>query len=241
MAWMVGRWVGDGWTSKGAEVIICTGKADGDALEAELRSRFPEPPTERAKIGLRWYRRERPTTDNFYSSSVEVASFLRSNFGSTAYNKTVPLWLLNMEESIRRAFLEGYLSADGYKLKTHASRYTAHTVSPALAIGLRLLFASLGVHASSTRCELPPTTVIEGRLVNQLASWTIGASMDPLHARESRVLDGSIWARARETKLGREDVVVCDLDVDGGGTFTANGVFVFDGSTSAALAASTAA
>jgi len=229
LAYVAGRWLGDGWVSKDREVMICTGHADGDALEAELLSRFPKPAGERAGDDeLRWHRSKKLTATVFTTGSITLAEFLTDHFGRGAAGKTIPIWLYGMNAEIRQAFFDGYIDADGHWAKSHGGRRcVAATVSKPMAVGLRLLFASLGSHASMTHVRRPQTTVIEGREVRQKDQWSIGATFEPLKRPEHRRVGEHLWSRTRGVFRSSDELVpVFNMTVDEDHTYVADGIVV---------------
>lgn len=111
VAWVLGRWIGDGWLTRRPErgnvwsrVTICASHDESDELAKELE----------ARTDLPWNRRRHRTTDTFHVDRVGLAGFLADHFGRGAAGKKLPTWLLFAPEAIRRAFVDGYLSADGH-------------------------------------------------------------------------------------------------------------------------------
>lgn len=51
----------------------------------------------------------------FTHCGKEFCEWLLRDFGKLSENKRIPLWLLLAEHEIKQAFLEGYVSADGYE------------------------------------------------------------------------------------------------------------------------------
>ena len=107
----------------------------------------------------RWCEFSKRTAVNFTLTSDETRSWLISNFGTGASIKQVPSWCLTLPEAARKAILDGYLSADGYKSSV---RTEFNTVSKKLAISMRLLAESLG-YRTSLVLSGQKTYNIEGR------------------------------------------------------------------------------
>jgi hypothetical protein len=111
IAWVLGRWVGDGWVSRRPErgnawsrVTICASHAESDGL-AEQLARLTDLP---------WNRTRQRTTDTFHVTRYGLAAFIAGNFGHGAAAKRVPAWMLFAPEEVRQAFVDGYVSADGH-------------------------------------------------------------------------------------------------------------------------------
>ena len=78
-----------------------------------------------------------------------LGRWVMQHFGTGAETKRFPAWLLGLPESSRRAFLEGYLSADGHWPESH--RWELKTVNRSLAFGIKLLAQTLGQHTTISR------------------------------------------------------------------------------------------
>jgi Fe-S cluster assembly scaffold protein SufB len=114
LMWLLGLFVGDGSIdSKGAanggmrwaKVVFSVPREDRarSRLVQIMRGLMPDTePTERADgVTLTW-------------NSVELAGLLRENgFGTGAYDKRLPDWLVDLPEEERLAFVAGYLDSDG--------------------------------------------------------------------------------------------------------------------------------
>ena len=231
--WIVGRWVGDGWvrlreeTDRGDSVIICCGHSEADELEARLNA-FSARSGRRAKAGeLHWHRSSERTATRFTAASNSFAQWLTVHFGRGAAMKSWPAWALGMDESSRTALLAGYVSADGSKGRNGALEVTrATTVSKRLAIGTRLLAASLGTTSNLHFTSRPTTCRIEGRVVRQrdtwTATWTPGSGSNRLVENQ----DGFLWGVVRNVSPAQEAARVWNLEVDEDNSYTAEGIVV---------------
>ena len=266
--WMVGRWIGDGWTrikepdmdldeslpwshplpmdcvecgqparrhprcthrwtnfcsdecrrartwrrSSLGQVVICCGDHEADKLQEALVS-----------TGMKWVRQQERTTTRYTTSDRDLARWFARTFGTRAHNKTLPAWLFSMPDSVRRAVLDGYLSADGYEFK--AGSYRASTVSRCLAISMRLLGVGLGFSTSLSRSTRSGASEIEGREVSERESWTV--ILNSNDGRYSRSMGEHRWVKLRgQIKPGREATVVVDLTVAEDESFVADGYVV---------------
>ncbi len=222
--WMVGRWLGDGWLrlvepkdgrARG-DVIICCAKRERDGLLTRL-----------SETGS-WRAEEQRTTVRITHHNVEIARWLHTNFRGGAFQKTIPGWALGLPDEERRALLEGYLSADGHKLKRPPNGRRATTVSPCLAISVRLLAASCGFSTSVFATKTKRTTSIEGREVNQHDLWGVQI-VGGDGARKYAVADGAhVWQYLRARSAPKPGLYqpVFDLTVDEDHSFVAWGYVV---------------
>lgn len=109
LAWIAGRYVGDGWlrNSNGHyETVITCGGQDIESLRSELENRA---------CGFKWNFRRVRTGGQFTNCGKELCTWLLENFGKLSHNKTVPAWLFTASADFRKAFLDGYMSADGWR------------------------------------------------------------------------------------------------------------------------------
>ena len=213
--WMVGRWVGDGWLSRaGASVLICCGHHESDMLETKLND---------------WRRTEQETTTRFRLANRPLHTWLETHFGRGAQNKSVPSWLLGAPLRIREAWMAGYVSADGW-VQTRDSgtvNTSTRTVSPRLALGTRLLAATLGFTPGLYDRE-QTTTTIEGRPVTGAHTYRVDWTDTPAGGPYSQSFtdDLHVWGRVRSVDLHEANVPVYDLEVEDDHSFVADGFVV---------------
>ena len=219
--WMIGAYVGNGWTRAGqrsgrpegqenGNVIICAGPHKADAMESSL-----------AETGLTWTRVPQRTAVRFVTGSLAFRRWVEVHFGKYAAGKTVPAWLLGQPEDVRRSVLDGYMATDGSEQE---NGYSATTVSRRLAYGLKMLWHSLGRSVSVSR-HVPRRkhAVIEGRVVNERPQYHVMAYRS---ARSSVELDGMRYGCVRKVLPGRSSVRVHNLEVEEDESYTVDGVVV---------------
>ncbi|MCC6049120.1 MAG: hypothetical protein LM580_00335 [Thermofilum sp.] len=143
-AWMIGFYVGDGSVfenRKGGCVRFYPASGEHVARLVRVIERYGGRPMV-YKYGnsymVVWY-------------NTAVKRFLAEHFGDRAYNRHIPDFvLLHKDERVLRAFLQGYLDADGHRYGSRGQRYEAVTVSKVLALQLQLLCFRLGYVCSIT-------------------------------------------------------------------------------------------
>ena len=221
VAWMLGRWVGDGWVSRRPErnnawsrVTICGSHAESDGLGKEL-----------SRLALPWNRTRQRTTDIFHVNRVGLAAFIVDNFGHGATGKRVPTWMLFAPKKIRQSFVDGYMSADGHESRD-GLRIQSATVSKELAVAMRLLLTSLDYYATVTFAPKTATAVIEDRIVRQRPQWVVTAHKCRDRRPKHRDADGYRWGRASGTVARGETVTVYNMTVADDHTYTVDGVIV---------------
>jgi intein/homing endonuclease/phage-related protein len=137
-AWMFGFYVGDGSVfenEKGGRIRFYPAKEEHVARLARIIERYGGKP-----VIIKH--------ENYYEVvwvNAAVKRFLAENFGGDVYSKRMPDFiLLHKDEKILKAFLRGYLDADGNKSTAGDHKYEALTVSKILAQQLQLLCFRLG-------------------------------------------------------------------------------------------------
>lgn len=227
--WIVGAWVGDGWVryedgedhaKNRGTVFICSSHEQSGLLEERMQN-----------ARIKYSRNQERTTTRFSIHSRPFCRWLTDFFGKYAHGKTIPYWLLGQDEVIRNSFLDGYIFADGYR--NHPATYNkpvvnTSTVSPNLAVGLRMLGISLGYSVTVKRYERKrEKATIENRTVNERPSYSIRMSTSERH---SRYVDSSgIKYRTGLVRnvISHSDVrLVYDITVDEDESFIADGIIV---------------
>jgi len=221
--WFVGRWVGDGWTSAKAptgkrgggsnSIMLCCGHHESERVSAALTA-----------TGWAWKSHQQTTSTRFRFSNGPLREWLREHFGTSAGTKRIPAWMLSAPDVTRRAFLDGYVSADGYRAPNGG--YSATTISRDLAIGLRLLLSGLG-YATSLYTRIQAQHV-QGRPVTASDAYRVDWSTVLVGASGAQgwVDNDHLWGTVRSVTLDETEVPVFDLDVEDDHSFVADGFVV---------------
>ncbi|NIJ40370.1 hypothetical protein FHS78_000640 [Parvibaculum indicum] len=213
--WLMGRYVADGhmrrsrWTDgKWEEMNLAVGAHEFE----EFKRVCPR------KCSIRWNGTAYRAT--FYGHDA-IKDF--AQFGLYAHKKTLPVWVMELPKQQAIAFLQGYLSGDGYIRERDTS---AATVSPRLALGIAILMQR--VYDKCPRLgifERNPTVEIQGRTVRQRPSISI--SIGNANERLRNYVDGDYaWGHVRSVIHKLQQAVVFNLSVEEDETYTANGVIV---------------
>jgi hypothetical protein len=220
--YMVGRWVGDGWTRIQDNVkhphydtTICCAREEAPELAESL-----------LETSLPWNSSEERTVTRFTLSHKYLCRWLEANFGKFARGKTLPGWLFGAPESVRRELLRGYLDADGSRSATGSSGLISHasTISKPLAIGVRVLATTLGYTTTLTKNFRAGPALIEGRIVTQQDSWSVIIRKDD--GRFTRLDSSHRWTKQRRTWEDAGTQTVYDITVEEDHSFTAHGFVV---------------
>jgi len=223
--WLVGRWVADGTVrlrpEGGAEICICAGDHDADAVWDRLQKWQPLGPQRAIAGELRWRRRRVRTAWLFEAGHQCLAMWLVQHFGKLAHGKKIPAWLLSADSSVRSSFLTGYLSGDGH---IGPRKSSASTVSKNLAIGIRLLVETLGFRAGLS-FNKQHTHTIEGRKVNVRDIWTVRWET-VASARSAFEENGHAWSLVKSIAPTGETKPVYNLSVEIDESYVADGIVV---------------
>jgi DNA (cytosine-5)-methyltransferase 1 len=206
--------------SRGSSIQICCSFAE--AADLEKRLKFSTPKSTRAGFGeYRWSKRELRTAALFDCPHNGLALWLLEHFGQHATGKTIPAWALTMPEEWRRQLMEGYVSADGWQ--DHRKSEIV-TVSKSLAIGIRLLAASLGYQANLhfTKARQKP---IEGRHVVTHDQWRVVWIRKRQH-EYGHWTDQHVWLRVNGIQPASDLKRVYNLSVADDESYTADGIVV---------------
>jgi hypothetical protein len=217
--YMVGRWLGDGWTridgSKHYDTVICCARDEAPELAEHL-----------IETGLCWNSSQERTVTRFTLSNKYLCRWLEDSFGKYAKGKTLPGWLFGAPEGVRESVLRGYLDADGSRSRTGSPGLVSHasTVSRDLAVGIRVLATTLGYTTTLTKNHRAGPALIEHRIVKQYDSWSVIVRKDD--GRFTRADDVHRWVKQRRPWQDAGIQTVYDITVDEDHSFTAHGFAV---------------
>ena len=165
LLWLMGRYVADGHlryrNGKYESVHFSIGKHKIEAFRKCCAYSFSEDDMPSA-IRVSMY------TSDFCALFAE--------FGRGAINKRIPGWVLALPNDQAKAFLEGYLSGDGYATEREVS---GASISMECMLGISVLMRrvykrAVSLHAASRKAKV----VIEGREVNQNTSYSARTRID---------------------------------------------------------------
>lgn len=216
--YLVGRWLGDGFTSKG-DVCICTGADDFKVMRGIFHDR-PLLDGDGLVVAPRIQAIDTPAPKLVWGNA-SFARWLESNFGAGCEYKHLPSWALSMQESWRRALLTGYVDADGH---VEGRLSSTSSVSKALSVGIRLLVASLGDAPCLYRVAGKPCQ-IDGRSFIGLDQFKVDWRSD--NQKQTTFRDSHhLFSLVKEVSpTGRVETVYC-LQVDEDESYVADGIVV---------------
>ena len=217
--WIVGRYVGDGWLKKkypnrrDSVITICCNKNEQNEITNVL---------DRLGTYNYWIDNER-TVDRINIANKYLYSFLQL-FGSGADGKYLPQLVLNLPTYLLSAFIDGYLSADGYVDNNGFYSFTA--VSKLLVLGMVQCVAKV-YHQACTVCVVPAhIDIIEGRTVNAKEKYKVLFSKTRRTGQRNFVDGDILWLFTRKTSTEQNACNVYNLSVTNDNTYTVNNIAV---------------
>lgn len=185
--WIVGRYIGDGWvtcnTNRNTRYLVICCDHNGSELSEILT---------KIKLESFDYRVEdRQETYRIYIKNMELLEYLE-NFGKYADGKYLTNDILDLPREQLRAFIQGYMSADGSYIERD-NAYSFSTVSKKLALGLTMCIAK--VYMVHTTCTVIPahTETLLGRTVNCKEKYRCVFHLDKRKKERNFYEDGYVW------------------------------------------------
>ena len=204
VAYVVGRWLGDGWIAdykRKSKIVGRRGsRVNSQTWKAIICGDFDEADEIAARIDAAGYHATPApdrTTMKFHISSKALVQALEP-FGRGAAGKQLPWAVMGASLKIIEALWDGWTDADG----EHGVRLRGTSVSRRLIMGMAHVARRVHGRAPSVYLnDVLPTTVIEGRTVNQKPWYQLALSE---RNREAFVEDGFAWVPVRQVRaLGR--------------------------------------
>lgn len=223
--WLLGRYVADGHyrrdkrkgriNSYQNQVILSIGKDKLEDFKKHIKSRH-----------FSCYPHSQSVYRCVFSSEELVKFLIDHRFGKGAENKRIPEVILNLPINLANKFLDGYLSGDGHYVKDK-DYYTCNTVSKELALGLEMLIMKCkNVNCGVLYHKVAPTTIIEGRVVNQKPAYYLQFRDGIRKQSNAFIEDGYVWCRFNGYDKLQINKAVYNLEVENDNSYTANNVIV---------------
>lgn len=218
-AYLIGRWIGDGWITKSGRakrVLICSSYDEADVLAEAILA-----------AGYNACRSNRRTVVEFQITSTDLYTRLLEFYSSDTHKadtKRIAPEVFNWNNNSIEHFLNGYADADGSYSVRQGLRISS--VSRELIYGAAILYRRLGNTASIYYGIRPKKSIIENRIINQRDSWQLSIQKANIPNSNVKIDDSNThWVLVREVN----DVVpqlVYDLTVSQTHSFIADGVAV---------------
>ena len=144
-------------------------------------------------------------------SSIELYSFCEK-FGKGALNKRLPIEIFNLKKPLLKAFIEGYLFADGCKV---GNVYKITSISRELLYGVGMCITKVyNVPFRLYYDKRPSTCIIESRTVNQHDTYQLVFDLRTNIRKESCVyLNNNYWYKIKSIINTLKKEVVFDIEV----------------------------
>lgn len=220
-AWALGFMFGDGWLTlrngynkcasgkkaRRRAIVTCVAKSTYPELNSRICGFIAD------KFGANiketdygYYRTEKQTVGRWFQSH---------GLAGTAKTKRLPAWLFEQPLHVRRAFLDGFIDADGHV--NRRNRVSISLCNEALVSDLRDLARSVGLKPSNVSVR----TRISQAPHSKAPKKSVGANVQWQHHEYDEA--PFYFRRIRSIKpAGR--AVVYDIEVEGTGNFIADGV-----------------
>lgn len=215
IAYIVGRYIGDGWDST-TGYKICSSYDEAEELTQILD-----------KAGVKYSTSDYRTVKQFniFKENTELLSIL-SDAGHYAHGKRIPGVVFLWDESSVRSLLKGLFDADGYFVP-EKQQQKFNTVSAFLAQDVMTLLRGLGYYPMCYLNKRAGSHVIEGRTVNVRDRYEVYYYLDPSRSRRCSFdkENNVIWTTVYSSTPS-ESYEVYNLTVADEHTFIANGVVV---------------
>lgn len=242
IAYMVGRWLGDGWVDiktdnrrenySMIEYRVCCGfheTVEFESLMDKLNIQY-----NKDKPG------KNPTCQRYHILKTRDKSSLNykligilSKCGRYSYGKFIPQEIFNWDLSSIQSLLKGYFDANGH-LETNRNILKGTSVSKKLAYGISILVKMTGVNPSWTEKIYKDKKVcIQGREVNLHDSYILSICQNEF-TRNYSTFDydnNCIWSTVRTPIIPDETYDVYNISVEGDPTYYANFVLVHNCTT----------
>ena len=144
-------------------------------------------------------------------SKESLADFMRKEFGSRAFNKKIPSWIL--EQRNPRPFLDGWIQGDGFR---QGNTWRLHTSSRTAAYQALLIGSRLGIMPAIYRDDREGRHLIEGRRVNAKPSYEVRFHLEgsKFSNKESHVVRtrNGYWIRIKEIQREKFSGKVCNME-----------------------------
>ncbi len=234
VAYMVGRWLGDGWRTDEISNInkksyprfsICCGKHERADFEKKLKE-CEIFTTHRESETVHDYRIPSKVTKHTagYNNHKLVSILLKC--GQRAHGKFIPEEIFEWDRESLILLIQGYLDADGYSPISKYRIFSATSVSKKLLIGISTILRMLGINPGWNIRNNSITTIL-GRTVHIRTSYSIHFRTDTNRKFSFKDDDSEyIWSTVMKTKTPTELYDVYNLTVSEDPSYFADGVLV---------------
>ena len=210
LAYIVGRYIGDGWNSTTGYKICCAHKE-----EKELKEKFD-------KANIEYSISNHPTVKQFniFKSNKELIKVL-STCGEKAINKHLPSECFNWTKDSLKSLLQGYMDADGTINVKEQFRF--NTISYQLAQELMIILRTLGFTPTCYHNKRGGKSKILNREVNIHDRYEVYYYKNPKRAKYVHEEEDGMWTYGLKI-TSEEPQTVYNLTVDTNHSYIAGGL-----------------
>lgn len=208
LAWIIGLWVAEGYTSQTYRVAW--------ALGAHRISQINQLTEILSKKGFKFNVQTNNNASVVNICNKDFVDLLSGEIGTYAWNKKIPRWIFDSNPEIINSFLKGYLSGDGHIYKGDAR---ISTVSKKLLYGLGQLLIKIGIPYSYLSEYPPKAGIIQGRKVNCKRCYRLQFSHKLLNGEEpsylkSKISNDYIYSRVTKVEKSVEELEVYNFETE---------------------------
>lgn len=216
LAYIVGRYIGDGWNSTTGYKICCSYDEYEDLEEALNNANI--------KHSCDDYRTVKQF--NIFKSNKELIELL-SDSGRNALGKKIPSEAFSWDKESVKNLLKGLFDADGYT-NQKKGKQCFNTISSILANDVLLLLRGMGYFPTCYFCERAGESFIEGRKANINNRYEIYYYFDKSKSKycEYDEANDVIWTTVREVDSDIKPYEVFNMTVDNDHTYIADNAIV---------------
>lgn len=213
--WVVGRYIGDGWLRHQGGIIICCAKDELGEITPHLDA-----------LKFNYSVVEERTAYKIHIAKKAIGTYMEQ-FGRGASNKRVTQDILDLPEDKLSAFLDGYCSADGW-IQPKDNLHKISSVSRELIYGIGQCVAKAYKRPFSVYKTIrAKTAVIEGRLVNQMDSFSICYKKEDGLQDKAFFEDGYIWSPVNSIeRIDEVETLVYNMEVEEDNSYVVQNIIV---------------
>ena len=214
--YMIGMFIGDGWLPKNKsdnDVII----ACNEVKEAKLRKHLSH---DKWKYTVQ----KGKTCNRFRFSNKKINKIIWEHFGTGSKGKRIPYDVVRMPLPQLEAFLNGYIDSDGSRPYKNYIQFS--TVNENIACMIQHVIAKVYHRVTRmSKVNVPPTKIIEGRVVNQSPFFLLRAKIIDSKQDQAFYEDGYIWYPFQRME---ESIPACvyNIEVDEDHSYIVKGAMV---------------
>lgn len=208
--WIIGRYIGDGWCRTQGGIVICCAHEETEEITSVVGKYFKYT----VDIGK--------TATKVHIALKELSAFVEQ-FGKGALKKHLNNTIIDLPRNLLKAFIEGYMSADGCKSN---GLNKATSISKELIYGLAQCVAK--VYMMPYRIyftKRPSKYQIQGRVVNQHDTYQLVWKDEICKQDKAFYEEGHIWCPIKDiTEIASQNVY--DIEVEKNHSFTVQNIIV---------------